>query len=129
MANDFDDIECLVKTYGKDVLRICRYYLRNSQDAEDAFQKGLLNLLLNIETGTYQLQTGTRITTVAFEYCKRVWLTELKSARLRHRGAMPEHLDPADPVLRARRGGERAGQEGDGRVLHRADRRPRRQHR
>lgn len=66
-------------------------------DAEDAFQKGLLSFLLNIETGTYQLQAGTRITTVAFEYCKRVWLTELKSARLRHRGAMPEHLDLADP--------------------------------
>ncbi len=68
----------------------------SAMDAEDAFQKGMMNFLLNIETGKYQLQVGTRITTVAFEYCKRVWLTELKSARLRHRGAMPEHLELAD---------------------------------
>ncbi|GAB3261143.1 hypothetical protein GCM10027347_25990 [Larkinella harenae] len=68
----------------------------SAMDAEDSFQKGLLNFLLNIETGTYQLQAGTRITTVAFEYCKRVWLTELKSARLRYRGTMPDYLDPAD---------------------------------
>ena len=68
----------------------------SAMDAEDAFQKGLLNFLLNVETGKYQLQAGTRITTVAFEYCKRVWLTELKSARLRHRSAMPEHMELAD---------------------------------
>ncbi|GGX00096.1 hypothetical protein GCM10010383_32530 [Streptomyces lomondensis] len=32
------------------------------------------------------------------------------------------HLDPADPVLRARRRGQREGQEGDGRLLRRPDR-------
>lgn len=68
----------------------------SAMDAEDSFQKGLLNFLLNIETGKYQLQAGTRITTVAFEYCKRVWLTELRSARLRHRGTMPERIDVVD---------------------------------
>lgn len=68
----------------------------SEMDAEDAFQKGLLNFLLNIETGKYQFQTEARITTVAFEYCKRVWLTELKSARLRHRGSMPAHLALVD---------------------------------
>lgn len=68
----------------------------SAMDAEDSFQKGLLNFLLNVETGKYQLQAGTRITTVAFEYCKRVWLTELRSARLRHRGTMPERIDVVD---------------------------------
>lgn len=65
-------------------------------DAEDAFQKGMLSFLLNVETGQYQYQLGTRVTTVVFDYCKRVWLTELKSARLRMRGAMPEVIDIAD---------------------------------
>ncbi|MVM28710.1 sigma-70 family RNA polymerase sigma factor [Spirosoma sp. HMF4905] len=65
-------------------------------DAEDAFQKGLLNFLLNIETGKYQLQEGTRITTVVFEYCKYVWLTELKSARFRTRAAMPDVIETPD---------------------------------
>ncbi len=77
-----------------------RYWmLANSgseMDAEDAFQKGLLSLLLNIETGKYQFQEGTRVTTVVFEYCKRVWLTELKSARLRTSVAMSDGFDAID---------------------------------
>ncbi|GAB3948250.1 hypothetical protein GCM10028805_22170 [Spirosoma harenae] len=68
----------------------------SEMDAEDAFQKGMLNFLLNIETGKYQLQAGTRITTVLFEYCKRVWFTELKSARMRTRGTMPDTIDAVD---------------------------------
>lgn len=77
-----------------------RYWMLNNSasemDAEDAFQKGMLSLLLNIETGAYQFQTGTRVTTVVFDYCKRVWLTELKSARLRTLGAMPDVVLTAD---------------------------------
>lgn len=78
-----------------------RYWVtRNNgsdMDAEDAFQKGLLSFFLNIETGKYQLQAGTRVTTVIFEYCKRVWQTELKSARLRNRGVLPDTIsEPAD---------------------------------
>jgi len=77
-----------------------RYWvLTNSgteMDAEDAFQKGLLNFLLNIETGKYQFQAGTRVTTVVFEYCKWVWLTELKSARFRNRATMPDTIDAID---------------------------------
>ena len=75
------------------------WILNNSgsdMDAEDAFQRGMLSLLLNIETGKYQFQPGTKVTTVVFDYCKRVWLTELKSARLRTRGAMPEVVHLAD---------------------------------
>lgn len=76
-----------------------RWVLNNNgseMDAEDAFQKGLISFLLNLETGAYQLQAGTRITTVLFDYCKKVWLTELNSARLRHRGRMPDHIDAVD---------------------------------
>ncbi|GAB2517764.1 RNA polymerase sigma factor [Spirosoma aerophilum] len=77
-----------------------RYWvLTNSgseMDAQDAFQKGLMSFLLNVETGSYQLLESARITTVVFEYCKRVWLTELKSSRLRTRAAMPDTLDMVD---------------------------------
>ncbi|GAB3704114.1 hypothetical protein GCM10027592_35090 [Spirosoma flavus] len=68
----------------------------NDMDAEDAFQKGMLNFLLNVETGKYQLQASTRITTVVFEYCKRVWLTELGSARMRTRSTMTDTFDSPD---------------------------------
>jgi RNA polymerase sigma factor (sigma-70 family) len=70
----------------------------SEMDAEDTFQKGLLNFLLNVETGKYQLQAGTRVTTVVFEYCKRVWQTELGSARFRYQTRMPEQIDAADTV-------------------------------
>ena len=83
-----------------DVLPSFRHWiLTNSgsdDDADDAFQKGMISFLLNLETEKYQLQAGTRISTVVFEYCKRVWLTELKSARLRTRTAMPDEFDAAD---------------------------------
>lgn len=77
-----------------------RYWvLTNSgseMDAEDAFQKGLMSFLINLETGSYQLQATARITTVVFEYCKRVWLTELKSSRLQTRATMPDTVDIVD---------------------------------
>lgn len=77
-----------------------QYWMLNNSasemDAEDAFQKGILSFLLNIETGRYQFQPQTRVTTVLFEYCKRVWLTELKSARLQKRGTMPDEVLTAD---------------------------------
>ena len=66
------------------------------EDAQDAFQKGMMNFLLNVETGKYQFQENARVTTVAFDYCKRVWQTELKSARLRKHGTLPDDMDVVD---------------------------------
>ena len=63
-------------------------------DAEDAFQKGILNFLLNLETGRYQFQEHAKITTVVFEYCKKVWLNELNSSRIITRATMPDSYDP-----------------------------------
>lgn len=85
--------------YAESLPSFRHWVLTNSgseMDAEDAFQKGLLSFLLNVETGAYQFQPGTRVTTVVFEYCKRVWLTELKSARLRTRVTMPDGFDAVD---------------------------------
>lgn len=66
------------------------------QDAEDAFNTGILSFLLNVETGKYQFQENARITTVAFDYCKRVWQTELKSARFRRQSTWPDDFDAVD---------------------------------
>lgn len=68
----------------------------SDMDAEDAFQKGLLNFLLNLQNGKYTFHEGTKVTTVVFEYCKKVWLTELQSARKRLGVALPENLEVAD---------------------------------
>ncbi len=79
-----------------------RYWVeRNSgtdMDAEDAFHKGLLNFLLNLETGKYEFRENAKITTVVFDYCKKVWLNELASSRLKKRSTMPDAYDPVDDV-------------------------------
>jgi len=80
MANDFDDIECLVKTYGKDVLRICRYYLRNSQDAEDTFQEVFIKLIRKRSTFRGKSEFKTWLTRIAINTCKDF----LKSRSLRN---------------------------------------------
>ncbi|HAK76324.1 MAG TPA: sigma-70 family RNA polymerase sigma factor [Runella sp.] len=67
-------------------------------DAEDAFHKGLLNFLLNIETGKYQYQDNVKITTVIFDYCKKVWLNELASSRFKTQAPMPDSYNPANDV-------------------------------
>ena len=77
-----------------------RYWVERNNgsemDAEDAFHKGLLNFLLNLETGKYQLRENAKITTVVFDYCKKVWLNELASGRLKKRTTMPDAYDPAN---------------------------------
>lgn len=77
-----------------------RYWVeRNSgseMDAEDAFHKGLLNFLLNLETGKYEFRESAKISTVIFDYCKKVWLNELASSRVKTRRTMPDAYDPAN---------------------------------
>lgn len=65
-------------------------------DAEDAFQKGLVNFVLNLQSGRYEYRPSAKVTTVVFDYCKKVWLTELDSARMRRHAAMPAQIDTPD---------------------------------
>lgn len=79
--------------------------LRNSgteMDAEDAFHKGMISFMNNLETGKYTLQAGTRIKSVLFEYSKCVWLSELRSSRVKSRSPLPDDIDiaSADDVAR-----------------------------
>ena len=73
-------------------------YQRNGtqKDAEDAFQRGLLNFFLNLETGKYQFQASAKITSVVFDYCKKIWLNELASSRFQTRATLPTFYDAAD---------------------------------
>ncbi len=77
-----------------------RYWVeRNSgseMDAEDAFHKGLMNFYLNLETDKYEFREGVKISTVIFDYCKKVWLNELASSRVKTRRTMPDAYDPAN---------------------------------
>lgn len=68
----------------------------SGMDAEDAFQKGLLNFLINLENGKYQIYENTKITTVVFDYCKKIWLNELASSRVKTQTKMPDLYNPAD---------------------------------
>ena len=66
----------------------------SEDDAADAFQKGLLNFVQNIRSGKYQYQAQAKITTVVFDYAKKIWLNELESSRLKTKGEMPINFEP-----------------------------------
>lgn len=65
-------------------------------DAEDAFQKGLMNFLINLETGKFQFQENVKLTTVIFDYCKKVWLNELNSYRMKNSIQISDNMNFAD---------------------------------
>lgn len=88
MANNFDDIECLIKTYGKDVLKICHYYLRNRQDAEDAFQEIFIKIIRKRSTFCGKSEFKTWLTRIAINICKDF----LKSRSLRNSTDVDENL-------------------------------------
>ena len=83
----------------KQLLGTFKHWVANNSgsemDAEDAFQKGLMNFLLNLETGKYQLQENTKITTVIFDYCKKVWINELNSKRVQSQVKIADNYDVA----------------------------------
>lgn len=61
----------------------------SDSDAEDAFQRGILNFFLNIKSGKYTFQEKAKVTTVVFDYCKKVWLNVLSSKGFKSKGEMP----------------------------------------
>ena len=65
----------------------------SDEEAKDAFQSGLLNFVINLRSGRYQLQYHTKITTVVFDYCKKVYLNRINSAGYKRQDALPDNLD------------------------------------
>lgn len=61
----------------------------SDSDAEDAFQKGILNFFLNVKSGKYTFQEGAKVTYVVFDYCKKVWYNVLSSKGFKSKGEMP----------------------------------------
>lgn len=84
----------------KNLLRSFSHWVNSNNgsemDAEDAFQKGLMNFLINIETGRFQYQENVKLTTVIFDYCKKVWLNELNSYRVKNSTQISDNPNFAD---------------------------------
>lgn len=78
--NPNEEIENLIKTYGKYVLKICHYYLRNGQDAEDAFQEVFIKLIRKHSAFRGKSEFKTWLTRIAINTCKDF----LKSRLLRN---------------------------------------------
>jgi RNA polymerase sigma factor (sigma-70 family) len=68
----------------------------STMDAQDAFQRGIMNFYLNLKSNKYIFQEGTKITTIVFQYAKMVWYNELESSRLKTRTKMPDFYDEID---------------------------------
>lgn len=49
-------------------------------DAEDAFQSGLLNFIVSMNEGKIELRENTKITTLIFLFCKRFYINRINSA-------------------------------------------------
>jgi RNA polymerase sigma-70 factor, ECF subfamily len=67
---DSYDIEQIVKTYGKDVMRVCNYYLRSKQDAEDAFQEVFVKVIRKHSTFCNNSEYKTWLTRITINTCK-----------------------------------------------------------
>lgn len=78
--SNIENIEQIVKAYGKDVLKICHYYLRNKQDVEDAFQEVFIKLIRKHSNFCGKFEFKTWLTRVAINTCKDF----LKSRSLRN---------------------------------------------
>lgn len=68
----------------------------SDMDAEDAFQKGLMNFLINLESGKFQFQENVKITTIIFDYCKKAWLNELNSYRMKNNTPISDNMNFAE---------------------------------
>lgn len=58
--------------------------LKNSgqeADALDIFQEGLLCLWTNIQSGKFQLQAHTRISTYLYTLCRNLWISKLRKVK------------------------------------------------
>lgn len=70
----------------------------NEMDAEDAFQKGLINFFLNLKSKKYELFENVKITTVIFDYCKKIWLNEVASSRFKTNSSLLPDFNPSNDI-------------------------------
>ncbi|OPJ56252.1 ECF RNA polymerase sigma factor SigW [Alkalithermobacter paradoxus] len=69
---DVPDTETLIDLYGNDVLRICMYYMKNKDDAEDAFQDVFVKIHKNKSQYEAKASIKTWITRIAINTCKDI---------------------------------------------------------
>ncbi|MCI4667863.1 MAG: sigma-70 family RNA polymerase sigma factor [Bacteroidia bacterium] len=53
----------------------------NEEDALDIFQEGLLCLWTNIQSGKYQLQSQTKLSSYLFTICRNLWISKLRKLK------------------------------------------------
>ena len=73
-------------------------------DAEDLFQEGLVALWRNLERGTYEVRSGTRLSSYLVGLCRNRWIDRTRRAsfrRERHAEQLPERVDDAPAAREA----------------------------
>jgi RNA polymerase sigma factor (sigma-70 family) len=66
------------------------------EHAQDAFQQGIAEFYVAIQTGRYQVSPKARLKNVLFEFCKRKWINELQSAHHRRNQALESFMEPEE---------------------------------
>ena len=73
------------------------HYVQSTQGtpehAQDAFQQGMAEFYVAIQTEKYKLSPKARLKNVLFEFCKRKWINELQSARHRKTQVLESYMD------------------------------------
>ncbi|KXZ40418.1 RNA polymerase sigma-70 factor, ECF subfamily [Alkalithermobacter thermoalcaliphilus JW-YL-7 = DSM 7308] len=70
--DNLPDTETLIDLYGNDVIRICMYYMKNKDDAEDAFQDIFVKIHKNRSSYKGKSDIKTWITKIAINTCKDI---------------------------------------------------------
>ena len=53
----------------------------NEEDALDIFQEGMVALWTNIQTGKFQLQENTKVSTYLYALCRNLWISRLRKRK------------------------------------------------
>lgn len=97
-----DAFECIYSQVYNSFENFVKTNQGTPDDAADAFQTGIMKFYANLMLEKYQLDYNAKIKTVVFDYCKKVWLTELNSARRRKNQAIdnttPDYTDNSNTL-------------------------------
>jgi RNA polymerase sigma factor (sigma-70 family) len=63
-------------------------------EAKDVFQEGVIALYQNLESGRYQLESTTKLTSYLFQICKFKWYSQLRSAHKKRTIGSVDNLQP-----------------------------------
>ena len=86
-------IACIYREIGPRVRNFIVQLGGDHEEAEDIFQEGLIAAFVNIRSGRFELQKGTKFSTYLIQICKFKWFDMLKSAHKSNNDGWSDDLE------------------------------------